>query len=134
MPPIRDDVLVRITPYLCVKDGVSALAFYQQAFGAAENERMIDVDGRLGHAEIQIGHASIYLSDEYPEIGVLSPQSLGGTPVQIHLTISDVDVWVYRAIAAGAKIVRPVSDQADGRRGGTILDPFGHRWMLSTGD
>jgi PhnB protein len=121
-----------ITPYLTVKGAASALEFYEKAFGAKVLFRMDDKDGRVGHAEIQIGDSRVMLSDEAPELGVSSPQSVGGTPVSIHLYTDDVDATVARAVAAGARVTRPVADQFYGDRSGVLTDPFGHRWYVST--
>jgi PhnB protein len=120
-----------MTPYLCAKDAAAAIAFYQEAFGATETSRMSD-GGKVAHAELAINGASIFLSDEYPEIDVLSPQSLGGSPVTLHLTVPDVDAVVERAVAAGAQLLRPVADQFHGHRNGKLKDPFGHVWKIST--
>jgi PhnB protein len=120
------------TPYLCCKDAAGAIAFYKKAFGATELMRLAEPTGRIGHAEVKIGGAVIMLSDEHPEIGVRSPQSLGGTPVGIHLYVEDVDALSNQAVAAGAKLVRPVADQFYGDRSGTLEDPFGHRWYVAT--
>ncbi|HTO07463.1 MAG TPA: VOC family protein [Myxococcota bacterium] len=122
----------KATPYLCVKGGLAALDFYTAAFGAIETLRIVDKSGRLGHADIEIEGATIMLSDEWPEGGVFSPQTLGGSPVSVHLYVKNVDALTRRALAAGATEVRPVADQPYGDRSGTIRDPFGHRWMLST--
>jgi PhnB protein len=119
-------------PYLCCQDAARAIDFYKQAFGATEVMRLAEPSGRIGHAEIKIGEAVIMLADEYPEMGVRSPLSLGGTPVAIHLYVSDVDALAERAVAAGATVLRPVADQFYGDRSGTISDPFGHRWFLAT--
>ena len=120
------------TPYLCVKGGAEALDFYAKAFGGVEKSRMADPSGRIGHAEIWIGEAPIFLSDEHPEMGILGPKTLGGTSVGIHLYVEDVDAFTARAVAAGAKALRPVEDQFYGDRAGTLEDPFGHRWYVST--
>lgn len=119
------------TPYLAVRGGVAALAWYADALGAVETFRVVGDDGRLGHAELDIGGARIMVSDEYPDIGVHSPSGLGGTSVSIHLTVSDVDALFDRAVAAGATAASPPADQPHGSRHGTLVDPFGHRWMLS---
>lgn len=121
-----------VTPYLCAKDAASALAFYRDVFGAVETNRMTDPSGKVAHAEINIGNMAIFIADEFPEIDVLSPQSLGGSPVTIHLMVADVDTIVDRAVAAGATLLRPVADQFHGHRNGKIADPFGHVWMIST--
>jgi len=128
----RVNPVPRATPYLCCKDAARAIEVYKKAFGATEAMRLSEPGGRIGHAEIRIGDAPIMLSDEYPEMDVRSPQSLGGSPVLIHLYVDDVDALASRAVAAGAKLLRPVADQFYGDRSGTLTDPFGHRWMIAT--
>lgn len=120
-----------VIPYLTASDAVGALAWYTQAFGAEEQFRVVGPDGLLGHAEFRIGDAVFYLSDEHPAMGVVSPTSLGGTPYAMHLTVTDVDAMFARAVAAGATAQREPEDQPHGARHGTLLDPYGHRWMLS---
>jgi PhnB protein len=120
------------TPYLCVNGAAAAIEFYKKAFGAKEVLRMADPSGKVGHAEIQIGDSRLMLADEYPEMGFLSPKSIGGTPVMMHLYVEDVDATVPRAVAAGAKVTREVADQFYGDRGGKIEDPFGHSWYVAT--
>lgn len=120
------------TPYLSIKGAAAAIDFYKKAFGATETMRMAGPDGRIGHAEIMIGKAHIELADEHPEIGFLSPQTLGGSPVTIHIYVEDVDALAVRAEAAGAKMLRPVADQFYGDRGGQFGDPFGHVWYFAT--
>ena len=119
-------------PYLCVKGAASAIDFYKRAFGARETVRVADPSGKIGHAEIEIGKATIMLADEYPELGVRSPQSIGGSPVTIHLYVEDVDALAKQAVAAGAKVLRPVEDKFYGDRGGKLEDPFGHTWWIAT--
>lgn len=126
-PPIASEV----TPYLAVSDGTAALEWYGRAFGAEEQFRVVGDDGRLGHAEFTIGAARFMLSDEYPEIGVASPTTLGGAGAALHLSVSDVDTLFARAVDAGATTLSAPADQPHGARHGTLLDPFGHRWMLS---
>ena len=121
-----------VTPYLCCRNAGAAIDFYKKAFGATEVMRMGAPDGKVGHAEIQIGDSRVMLADEFPEMGFLSPQSLGGSPVMIHLYVGDVDATAETAVAAGAKIVRAVEDQFYGDRGGQLDDPFGHKWYVST--
>ena len=120
-----------VTPYLCCKDAAAAIEFYKKAFGATEVMRMED-KGKVGHAELQIGDSRVMLADEFPEIGFLSPATVGGSPVMIHLYVEDVDTTANRAVAAGAKVTRPVADQFYGDRGGQFVDPFGHKWYVST--
>jgi PhnB protein len=118
-------------PYLSVRNAAAAIDFYKNAFGAEEEMRLEEPDGRIGHASIRIGDASIMLADEYPEYGFVGPQTIGGSPVTIHLSVENADAFVNRAAAAGAKIVRPVKDEFYGERSGRIQDPFGHNWSVS---
>jgi len=121
-----------VAPYLCCKDAPSALEFYKKAFDAIETLRWPDATGRISHAEFKIGEAGIMLADEHPEIGFLSPQTLGGTPVLLVLTVADADAFFTRAVSAGAKAIKPVADQPYGRRSGQLQDPFGHRWDVGS--
>jgi PhnB protein len=121
-----------LTPYLTVSNGAKAIEFYQKAFGAIEEMRMSAPGGKIGHAELKIGAARFMLSDEYPEMDVRSPESIGGSPVTLHLYVDDVDATFAQAVAAGAKVVRPVEDQFYGDRAGKLVDPFGHSWFLAT--
>ena len=120
------------TPYLIVHDGAAAIDFYKRAFGANELFRMNRPDGKLAHAEIKIGDSPIMLADEAPQMGYKSARSLGGSPVGIMLYVVDVDARFKQALAAGAKEIRPVVDQFYGDRSGTLEDPFGHHWTIST--
>jgi PhnB protein len=120
------------TAYLSVRGASAAIEFYKRAFGATEITRLVQPDGRIGHAEIDISGARIMLADEFPEAGFSSPESLGGSPVYIHLNVADVDAIAQRAVAAGAKVVRPVEDQFYGDRSGRFSDPFGYTWAIST--
>ncbi|MGH7898967.1 MAG: VOC family protein [Candidatus Binatia bacterium] len=120
------------TPYLCCKGAARAIEFYKQGLGATEVMRMAQPDGRVGHAEMRMGEALIMLADEFPEMGFKSPETLGGSPVTIHLYVEDVDAVAKRAVAAGGKLVRPVEDQFYGDRSCTLQDPVGHVWNLST--
>jgi PhnB protein len=121
-----------VTPYLVVKDAARAISFYERAFGAKQLVRMPEPDGRIGHAELRIGDSRVMLADEFPEMGARGPHSIGGTPVTIHLYVEDVDAVVASAVAAGARIDRPVADQFYGDRSGKLTDPFGHSWYVST--
>jgi PhnB protein len=121
-----------ITPYLIVAYGAGAIAFYQQAFEAKVRMRLAAPDGKIGHAELRIGDSLIMLADEAPQMGALAPPTVGGSPVGLHLYVEDVDAVVARAVAAGATVTRSVADQFYGDRLGTIEDPFGHRWHVST--
>ena len=121
-----------VTPYLIINGAASAIEFYKKAFGAKELFRMGGPDGKIGHAEIKIGNSPIMLADENPAMGYRGPHALGGTPVGILLYVDDVDKMAAQAIAAGAKVERPVTDQFYGDRSGTFADPFGHRWTIAT--
>jgi PhnB protein len=121
-----------VTPYMIVKGAAQALEFYKKAFGATELMRFPGPDGKVGHAEIRIGDSAIMLADEHPEMGARSPQSFGGSPVSILLYVKDVDALAKQAVAAGAKVVKPVKDQFYGDRSGTFTDPFGHSWTIAT--
>lgn len=119
-------------PYLTVHDGVQAIEFYKQAFGAVETMRIADPTGRIGHAEIKIGETIIMLSDEHPAMGIVSPKTLGGTPSALMMYVPDVDTAVKQAEAAGAQIIQPVANQFYGDRSGKLKDPFGHVWSIAT--
>ena len=121
-----------VTPYLCIHGAAAAIDFYKRAFGAKEIMRMPQPDGRVGHAEIQIGDSRVMMADEFPEMDFRAPQSYGGSPVHLHVYVEDVDTVFKQALAAGGKEVRPVQDQFYGDRLGTVADPFGHVWHLST--
>ena len=120
------------TPYLIVRDAAKALEFYQRAFGADETLRFAQPDGRIGHAELRIGRAQLMLADEFPGMGYVGPETLGGTSVSVHIYVEDVDAFVARAVAQGAKVLRPVSDQFYGDRLGVLEDPYGHRWSFAS--
>jgi len=120
------------TPYLIIRGAARAIEFYQRAFGAEELLRMNAPGGLIGHAEIRIGDSRIMLADEYPEMGFLGPQTLGGAPMCLLLYVEDVDASFARAIDAGASVKRPLQDQFYGDRTGTLTDPFGHVWSIAT--
>lgn len=121
-----------VTPYLILSNAASAIEFYKQVFGAREVMRLPMPNGKLGHAEIQIGDSRIMLADEAPEWDARSPETVGGSPVIIALYVEDVDAVVTRAVAAGAKLFKPVTDQFYGDRSGSVTDPFGHKWNIAT--
>jgi PhnB protein len=121
-----------ITPFLTVRDAARAIEFYKQAFGAEERGVMKAPDGKVMHAELKIGDSLIMLSDEFPEYGALSPQSIGGSGMGLHIYLDGVDAAFDRAVRAGAKVEMPVMDQFWGDRYGKLTDPFGHKWSIGT--
>lgn len=121
-----------VNPYLICKNAESAIDFYKKAFGAVELFR-IGEPGMVGHAELKIGKSAIImLADEHPEIGALSPESVGGTPVTLMIYVDDVDKFTETAVGEGLEVVRPVQDQFYGDRSGYFKDPFGHQWSFAT--
>lgn len=125
--PIR---IHEVFAYLRVHDTAAALDFYARAFGAKEIFRLTEPSGRIGHAETKIGPVTIMLSDEYPELGIRGPLSVGGTTVVLHIHVDDVDRLFAQAVEAGATVVRPLVDAFYGERAGLVRDPFGHEWLL----
>ncbi|HEY5073750.1 MAG TPA: VOC family protein [Pyrinomonadaceae bacterium] len=121
-----------VTPHLIIRGAGEAIDFYKKAFGATELFRFPAPDGKIGHAEIKIGNSPIMLADEYPDMGYKGPQTLGGSPVSLMIYVDDVDTVFDRAVAAGAKTREAVSDKIYGDRIGTLEDPFGHVWHVST--
>lgn len=121
-----------VTPYLIVNGAARAIDFYKQAFGATELLRMDGPDGSVGHAEIKIGDSPVMLADEHPQMGFRSPRTLGGAGISLMIYLENVDEVFPRAIAAGAKELRAIQDQFYGDRSGTLEDPFGHVWTIST--
>ena len=122
----------RVTPYLIVDGAADAIDFYCRVLGATERGRMPGPDGKIGHAELELGDSLIMLADAFPEMGAKSAKAIGDTPVTIMVYVEDVDGVFARAINAGAKVVQPAEDQFWGDRMGTVVDPFGHKWMLGT--
>ena len=120
-----------VTPYLIVDDANAAIDFYKRAFGATELFRL-PMGDKIGHAEIKVGDSHVMLADEFPDMGHLGPNSRGGTTVSLLLYVDNVDSAFGKAVAAGAKEQRPVTDQFWGDRMGTLSDPFGHQWSLAT--
>jgi PhnB protein len=121
-----------VTPYLVVNGAAQALDYYKKAFGANELMRFDGPDGKIMHAEMQIGNARVMLADESPEMGHKSPQSLGGSGTGLMLYVDQVDKTFERAIAGGAKVMKPVENQFYGDRSGSLTDPFGHVWTVAT--
>lgn len=121
-----------LTPFLTVRDAARAIEFYKKAFGAKERGVAKDPDGKVMHAELMIGDSIIMLSDEYPEFGCLSPQTIGGSSSGLHIYLDGVDAAFDRAVKAGAEVEMPVADQFWGDRYGKLKDPFGHKWSIGT--
>ena len=129
--PIPDDY-PRVTPYLIVDGAGAAIDFYCSVLGATERVRMPGPDGRIGHAELQLGDSMIMLADENAQMDVRGPRAIGGTPVSLHVYVEDSDAVFERAVQAGARALRAVEDRFYGDRSGQFEDPFGHRWDVST--
>ena len=125
-----------VTPYLVVRDGQAALAWYQEVLGATVDSSMEGEGGAVMHAELRFGESQIYMAQEFPgppaEAGFVSPDTLGGTSTTIHLYVPDVDAVHGKAVAEGAREIRPPEDQFWGDRMSNVVDPFGHRWSLAT--
>ena len=126
MPAIRE-----VFPYLIVHNASEAIEFYRQVFGADERLRLPDATkGRIGHAELTLGPATIMLADEYPELGIRGPTAFGGTGLRMHLHVDDVDALAARAVRAGATMLSEPKDYDHGERQCRVRDPFGHEWLL----
>lgn len=121
-----------ITPYLYIKGAAAAIDFYKDVFGATEIMRMPQPDGRIGHAELKMGDSFIMLADEYPEMDIVGPATLGNSTVGILLYVDDADATFNKAVSRGAKVNKPLADQFYGDRSGTVIDPFGHKWTIAT--
>ena len=121
-----------LTPYLAVDDAAQAIDFYKRAFGAKERMRMPGPEGKIGHAEIQIGDSIVMLSDPFPQSTVRSPSDVGGTTASLFMYVDDVDAVVEQAVSAGATVTMEVADQFWGDRFGSIADPYGHTWSIAT--
>ncbi len=123
----------RVMPYLCCRGAADAIEFYKAVFGATERMRMPgDSPENIGHAEIEIGTGLVMLADEFPDHGFLSPQTIGGSPVTVHVYVEDADAVFAKAVAAGATVTRPMEDQFYGDRLGQFIDPWGHRWSVAS--
>jgi PhnB protein len=123
----------RVTPHLTVRDAAAMIEFYKKAFGAVERRRAPGPDGKsIMHAELQIGDSIVFLNDEFPEMGALSPLALKGTPVTVHLFVEDADKQYQQALSAGAEVVMPLADQFWGDRYGIVKDPSGHHWSIGS--
>ena len=121
-----------VTAYLVVENANQAISFYSSVFGAREVLRMDGPDGKVGHAELIIGDTKIMLADEFPDMEVLGPKAIGGTPVSLLIFTENADAMFDKAFEAGAEVLRPVMDQFYGDRSGTLRDPFGHVWTVAT--
>ena len=121
-----------VTPYLFVRSAASAIDFYKNVFGATEVVRMAGSNGKIMHAELRIGDSIVMLADENPSTGVMSPQTIGGFSVGLHLYVENVDAVIQKSVDNGAKLLRPIRNQFYGDRSGSVLDPFGHMWSVAT--
>jgi PhnB protein len=130
--PQKSDNFSRLSAYLVVKGAARAIDFYTRVFGATELYRLTEPSGKVGHAELELGGARFMLADEYPDFGALSPVTIGGSPISMHLYVDDVDALVKRAEEAGATLLRPLKDEFFGDRTAMVSDPFGHKWHLAT--
>jgi PhnB protein len=126
-----DDRYRGAVPMLSVRDAAVAIDFYRRAFGAEEVFRLVDAEGKVAHAEVTVGSGLVMLSDPHPEDST-PPDTLGGTPILIHLVVPDVDAFAARATQAGAMVIRPLADQFHGMRNCKLQDPFGHVWLVQT--
>jgi PhnB protein len=117
-------------PYLCVKDAGAAIEFYKRAFGATELFRLTEPSGRIGHAELKLGPATLMISDEFPEYGIKAPKEPNGPGVRIHLHVANVDSLTQQAADAGGTVIMKPTDQFYGERSSRVRDPFGHEWLL----
>lgn len=128
-----EGTVMELVPYLNVDGAGRAIQFYKDAFGATERFRLVDPnDGRIGHAELEIGGGRMMISDEYPDFGAVGPVTLGGTPIKLVLTVADADSVFARAISRGATKLRAMRDEFHGNRTGQVIDPFGHIWFIQT--
>lgn len=121
-----------VTPHLTIRNAAKAIEFYKQAFGAKERGVMHGPDGKVMHAELQIGDSIVMLADEFPEFGALAPESVGNSSSGLHIYVDNVDEAFARALKAGAQTEMPVVDQFWGDRYGKLRDPFGHKWSIAT--
>jgi PhnB protein len=129
--PIPDG-FTTLTPHIIVRDAEKAIDFYKQAFGAEERGRHEGPDGKIMHAEVKIGNSILMLNDEFPEMGGVSPLTVGKTSTTLHMYVDDADAVFDRAVKAGANVIMPVSDMFWGDRYGMVSDPFGHQWSIAT--
>lgn len=130
--PIPEDYPSNVIPYLVVDGAGAAIDWYAKVFDATDRGRMTAPDGTIAHAEIAIGKGVVMLADPSPGQGYLGPKAIGGTPVTLMVYVEDVDAVFDRAVAAGAEVLQPMKDEFYGDRTGSVVDPFGHRWVIST--
>jgi uncharacterized glyoxalase superfamily protein PhnB len=128
--PAQPNHIREVFPYLRTRDADAAIDFYQRAFGAVEKFRLTEPSGRIGHAELEFGAATVMVSDEYPEYGIHAPRESAATGTAIHLHVDDVDILTKQAAAAGATVLMEPTDQFYGERSARLRDPFGHEWLL----
>ena len=128
----KPDGYSTVTPYLYIKGATAAIDYYKKVFGAQEIMRLEAPGGMIGHAELKIGDSIIMLGDENPQWGTKGPKTLGGSATGMHVYVDDVDSVIQGAVDAGAQLIRPVKDQFYGDRSGSVIDPFGHIWSIST--
>jgi PhnB protein len=129
--PIPDNY-PRVTPYLYIDGAAQAIEFYEKVLGAKERGRMDGPDGKVGHAELEIGDSLVMLADEHPDMGVRGPKSIGGTACALHVYVEDVESVFQAALDAGATSISDVENQFYGDRSGQFEDPFGHRWSVAS--
>lgn len=123
----------QMSPYLAVRGAQAAIDFYTKAFGATLDFKLVDPgDGRIGHAEMLIGESRLFIADEYPDFGAISPDTLGGSPVKFHLSVADCDAFVAHAVSHGATVLRPAKLEFYGDRSALLADPFGYSWFVAS--
>ena len=130
MTAAPDSTIHEVFAYLCVNDSAAAIDFYGRAFGATELFRLVEPSGRIGHAELQLGPVVLMLSDAFPEFDIHAPTAGALPPVRLHLHVDNADQVIARAAAAGAKPLGGISESFYGERGGRVVDPFGHVWLI----
>lgn len=122
-----------LCPYITIAGAAEAIEFYQRAFGATVDFKLVDPsDGRIGHAEIRFGSTRVFVADEYPDFGAIGPETLGGSPVKMHLDVADADAFVANAVKEGATLLRSVKLEFHGHRAGMVADPYGYSWFISS--
>lgn len=117
-------------PYIRVRNAAEAIDFYLRALNATERFRLVEPSGRIGHAELTVGPLELMLSDEFPEYGIVGPESIQATTFAFHLHVEDADAAIAHFVACGASLVRPPADHFYGERSGTVRDPYGHEWSI----